>query len=283
MTNGTPFNPALMMPLFISYLILFIITEIFLLKNKMNRKISIILLIISIIVPGFVLGAAANPVFAIQQILIGSYNITQNPAAIQTILPSMLPMIIVLIVFILSTILFGRTFCGYVCPLGAAQELISKFQYKSKIKNSKYKLDIPSKYVNYLRLGFFILMIVLALSIGIPLFQLINPFAGFGIFRDIASITAIVVPIILLAIILVSSFFVYRPWCRIFCPFGMLSWLTSRFSLFKLKRTPDCTDCKACEKVCPTDEALRNSKKGACYQCFRCVEICPNDAIKFKK
>ncbi|MBD3228574.1 MAG: 4Fe-4S binding protein [Candidatus Lokiarchaeota archaeon] len=282
MTNGT-FNPIIMVPMFIAYLILFVIAEIFLLKNKMNKKISIILLILSIIIPGFILGALANPVFAIQQIIMGFYNIIQNPVAFSMIFPSLLPMIIILLFFILSTILFGRTFCAYVCPLGSAQELISRVQFKSKIKKSKYIVNIPSKYLNYVRLGFFILMIIIALTVGIAIFQLINPFMGFTIFRNLTSITTIILPIILLAIVLISSLFIYRPWCRIFCPFGMIAWLMSRFSIFKLRRTADCTDCKACEKVCPTKESYRESKKSACYQCVRCIDICPNDAIKFKK
>lgn len=282
MPNGT-FNPILMIPMFITYLILFIIAEIFLLKNKMSKKVSIILLILSIIIPGFILGASANPVFAIQQILMTLYNIIQNPAAVSTLLPSLIPMTIILIGFLLSTILFGRTFCGYVCPLGSVQELISKVQYKSRVKKTKYKLDIPTKYANYVRAGFFVLMIFLALALGIGIFQLINPFAGFIGFRNLTSITTLIIPIILLSIVLISSIFIYRPWCRIFCPFGMIAWLTSRFSIFKLRRTSDCTDCKACEKICPTNESFKDSKKSACYQCLRCIEICPNEAIKFKK
>jgi formate hydrogenlyase subunit 6/NADH:ubiquinone oxidoreductase subunit I len=48
-------------------------------------------------------------------------------------------------------------------------------------------------------------------------------------------------------------------------------------------RTGDCTECELCEKVCPTQEAFRDSKKAECYFCGRCVDICPVNAIKLER
>ncbi|MHA1269391.1 MAG: heterodisulfide reductase-related iron-sulfur binding cluster [Candidatus Helarchaeota archaeon] len=276
-------SPQVMIPTFISYLLLYIIAAILLVKKKMNRKISILILFASLIIPGFIFGALAGPFLAIQQIIINFYSIIQNPSMMGTILPLLIGMSLVLIIFIIITILFGRTFCGYVCPLGAAQELVSKISFKSKVKKSKYKINIPRKLGNYIRLGFFIAMIILALGWGISLFELMNPFNTFTIFKNLFNITTIIIPLILFSIIIFSSFFIYRPWCRLVCPFGTISWLTSRFSIFKFRRSDECTNCKACEKVCPTNEALLISNKSECYECNRCVDICPVNAIKYEK
>jgi NAD-dependent dihydropyrimidine dehydrogenase PreA subunit len=48
-------------------------------------------------------------------------------------------------------------------------------------------------------------------------------------------------------------------------------------------RTDDCTECGLCEKICPTQEAYKDSKKTECYFCGRCVDICPVNAIKFER
>ncbi len=78
----------------------------------------------------------------------------------------------------------------------------------------------------------------------------------------------------------ITSVFIYRPWCRFLCPFGAVSCFCSNFALTVYVRTEDCTECKLCEKICPTQEAFSDSKKGECYYCNRCVEICPEDAIR---
>ena len=48
-----------------------------------------------------------------------------------------------------------------------------------------------------------------------------------------------------------SPCFLYRPVCRILCPFGVLFSLGAEFSLFRLRRTADCITCRKCEKTCP--------------------------------
>jgi len=274
-------NPQIMIPILISYAIIFSISVILLFKHKMTKKISIVILLAAIIVPGFILGSVAHPVSAFQQILSAIANIIWHPGA--SIPPNMIMMIIVLTVFIVSSIIFGRTFCSYACPLGAAQELTSKLLIGNEVKKHKYVIEIPEKLANYFRFGIFITSIVLTLIWSFAFFAIINPFNGFTIATNILNLLVILIPIILFTVIVVSSIFVYRPWCRLFCPFGTIAWLTSRFSIFKLGRTDKCTQCKACEKVCPTSEAFGESKKAECYQCMRCVDICPADAIKYEK
>jgi ferredoxin len=73
------------------------------------------------------------------------------------------------------------------------------------------------------------------------------------------------------------SIFIYRPYCRFFCPFGALAFLFGKVSPLKIRRTPYCTECGICEKICPTLEGFDISEKGECYYCYRCIDFCTNE------
>jgi len=115
-------------------------------KNKLSKRNSLVIYAISLILGGVLLGGIPNAVLPIQRILssIGA------PDTIGTILP----MIIMLTILLIAVLIFGRLFCGFACPLGAMQELASKINFKSKVKeqkNVKYKFDIPLKGANVIR------------------------------------------------------------------------------------------------------------------------------------
>jgi len=112
--------------------------------------------------------------------------------------------------------------------------------------------------------------------------QIINPFTGFKIFTNPLA-PLVLIPGISLIIVAIASFFVYRPWCRLLCPFGTLASVIGRFSQYKYIRTEDCNECGLCEKICPTHQAEQDSKKEECYNCNRCNNVCPQYAIKLGK
>ncbi|TFF95406.1 MAG: 4Fe-4S binding protein [Promethearchaeota archaeon] len=247
------------------------------LSRKMNQKYAWILLALSVILGGILLGGIPNAVMPIQQVLM---TITGNSPVM-----ALIPMILILSLLLVSTLFIGRLFCGYACPLGAAQELLSKIKFKSNVKEQnkvEKLLKPPQKSALIVRWVFFAVAIVLTILWGIAVLQLINPFLGFQLFTN-PQLPAILIPLISLIVVLVSSVFIYRPWCRFFCPFGAIASLTSRFSRYKYRRTEDCTECGLCEQICPTEEAFDDSSKGECYYCNRCVDVCPQDAIVLKK
>jgi polyferredoxin len=180
---------------------------------------------------------------------------------------AILPMVVMVTsIVILSSLVIGRVFCGYVCPPGALQELA----YLAPIKKVKVLSSITVK----VRLGVFIAMVVLAVLfsynltkfLGLPdLFQLM---VGPGL-------------VIFLAII-VSSTVVYRPFCRLVCPFGALSSLLSWKSVYGVRRNSNCVNCGKCEKVCPP-QVLKERAGSECYLCGRCLATCHKDALKYSK
>jgi len=275
--QGSSFNMSTAIPMFILWLSIICISLVIVFKSKMKKSYAIIILIVSIGLGGILLGAVPNAIMPIMNILMVFRG--------QIPIPSLMPMIIILGVLLLSTFLIARMFCGYACPLGALQELASKLNFKSSVKEQnrkKYAITTSQQTANIIRWSFFLIFAIISVVWSLSIVQIINPFTGFKVFTNPFT-AALVIPLVSIIVVTILSFFIYRPWCRYLCPFGAISTLTSRYSMYKLSRTDACNECGLCEKVCPTQEAYANSKKGECYNCNRCVEACPNDAIKMNK
>jgi len=79
-----------------------------------------------------------------------------------------------------------------------------------------------------------------------------------------------------------------RAFCKYVCPVAVVLKITSRFSLLKIKGDPaKCTDCQACNKVCPMDirvsdytQESRRVLSTECSLCQTCISVCPQDALK---
>jgi len=230
-------------------------------KQKLNIKLKIVLLSISFIFGGIILGGVPNVVLIIQHIFA------------DILFPNRLVSLLLRVsIFFGLTLIFGRIFCGYVCPLGAVQELASIIRFKSK-------LDYERKFwkkKNYLRWGFFAAYAITSIIWGLEVTLFMNPINGFLIFWTPLNVRIFVAFILLLLTIFISIF-IYRPYCRFFCPFGALAFLFGKVSPMKIRRTPYCTECGICEKICPTLEGFDISEKGECYYCYRCIDFCTNE------
>ncbi|MFW9942905.1 MAG: 4Fe-4S binding protein [Candidatus Thorarchaeota archaeon] len=230
-------------------------------KQKLNNKLKIILLSISFIFGGIILGGVPNLVLVIQHIFA------------DIIFPNHWSSLILRIsIFLGLTLVFGRIFCGYVCPLGAMQELASMIRFKPILNyNRKYW-----RRKGYLRWGFFAIYAISSIFLGLATSLFMNPINGFLIFWTASNLAIFLAFLIFLTIIFISIFS-YRIYCRFFCPFGALAALIGRFSPLKIRRTKYCNDCGVCEKICPTLEGFKYSAKGECYYCNRCIDFCTNE------
>jgi polyferredoxin len=172
------------------------------------------------------------------------------------------------IVFVLTLVL-GRFFCGYLCPVGAVQEIV----YHTHVPKTNPRQKNAFMAVRAL---FFVVFLVMAFLLSASLL------AWFGI-RDFfyLSLTAGTFVFIIVELL---SMTLYRPFCRLVCPYGALLSLGSWKSLFRIQRTDACIECKKCERACPTDEAKRDDGKAECYLCGRCVDACPTTgALIYKR
>ena len=227
-------------------------------KDKFNKKIGILFLVVSASM-GFLIFSPMFP-YQFQSLALGDFGQLGAP----------IPMVLLgFAIFIILTFIFGRFFCGYLCPIGAMQELVYKIpSSKIKIKNKKHSIAVHT-------IAFLIFLISgVVLSIGILHF--------FGIY-DFFNLSLNSILFFIFVVVLVVSVFVYRPFCRHICPYGFLLSLTASKSMFKLRRNNNCIDCKKCEKICPTNEAGIFDLKQECYLCNRCKDVCHVNAIEYNR
>jgi len=186
------------------------------------------------------------------------------------------PLIFILLIFtIISALVLGRgLFCGWLCPFGAFQELITYIGKKFKIP----QLFISEKLNSRLwSLKYFILLSIIGFSfISMETTYLITEVEPFK--------TAIMtkfnrgLPYVLYAIaLLILSFFLERGFCRYACPLGASIAIIGklRFTDF-LKRRKECgSPCNLCSSSCPVQAISSNGEqKGKIImsECFRCLD-----------
>lgn len=219
-----------------------------------------------------------------------------------------------------ATLLLGRFFCGWICPLGT---LLDGFR---AVSGKKSRLDRPDWTV----IKYGILVFVLTCSLfGVALSGLVDPFsilvralsvsvdpalysaatdgsawlyknAPDWITRISESIYAFMKTHLLpfdrkvfsgaffsfaiLGTIFLLEFRQRRFWCRNLCPLGALLALISRFALLRGHGGNDCSSCQVCRSVCRTgaiDDQRRISPQ-SCIVCLDCVDRCPQAKIKFR-
>jgi len=184
--------------------------------------------------------------------------------------------VLMLIAFLLA-ILFGPVFCGWICPLGTIQELVSGFGRKHFRKRFNhfipYKVDVYLRYLRYVVLAWVLYMTAVT---GKLIFAEYDPY--FALFNFWTSEVAII-GLSILAVTLVGSFFVERPWCKYACPYGAVLGITNLFRVFSIRRNQ--TTCKAdgaCSILCPMNIPVDSKTIVRDHQCISCME-CTSEAV----
>jgi len=229
-------------------------------------------LIITVLFCGFAFGKSPNPMESTVKLfksIVGLY-------------PDPLFKTIAFLFFLLLAVVGNKIICGWACPFGALQELIYFIPVLKKLKKKK----IPFWVTNTVRVITFTIMLLILFGIiggrkGLVIYHYINPFNLFNVDLGEGTILSAVV------IFLIVSFGFYRPFCQFICPFGFISWIFERDSIFSVRIDHDlCTKCGACIRACPLDSAktkVENKKIQAdCFSCTRCLNVCPFDAIKYR-
>jgi polyferredoxin len=151
-----------------------------------------------------------------------------------------LVVVLLFVLPILFTLIFGRVFCAGVCPMGALQEIVNVKNYRlSKTVTTVLGL-IPWIYLS--------LAVLFAVTNSAFIICRFDPFVGiFRLGGDMALI-------IFGALLLVASIFTGRPFCRFICPYGVLLNLFARVSIYKVELTKkQCINCDLCHNACPVD------------------------------
>jgi ferredoxin-type protein NapF len=214
-----------------------------------------------------------------------------------------------------ATLVVGRFFCAYVCPMGASIDFLDRLFFLRTIRN-EMKAGHSLRKVKYLVL---IVLVTLALT-GLSVAYLMDPIALLTrtytfvfypltitlmnlvldwlrpVFHALGWVTLslfhIVQPVFYMAALTFVIFggivalnrLAPRFWCRYLCPLGALLSLVSPLGLFKRKVNEDCNECLKCQRSCPMGaipENPRRTRLPECTQCRTCVNVCPQNAVSF--
>lgn len=231
------------------------------------------LLFAAIVLFGVILGADPSPMGTVKDAIVLF-------AKSGVIFP---PRLIAFTVMLVGGIFLANKFlCSWGCQFGTFQDLIFRLNRNPKDRKGIFpQYKIPFQISNAIRILFFV---VLTLVAFIWATDIIDPIDPFKIFKPtVLSATGI----LFIGLILIASIFVYRPWCHLFCPFGLVGWLTEKVSIYKINVDYDtCTACEACTKACPSTvmNAILKQEQTIpdCFACGNCIDVCPVNAVHFR-
>ncbi|MFH1825188.1 MAG: 4Fe-4S binding protein [Candidatus Firestonebacteria bacterium] len=195
-------------------------------------------------------------------------------------------------VTILLTIILGRFFCGWVCPLGTIFD-ITGVSRNIFFKKDILKLDLYSE-----RLGnifkkslkyYFLVLLLIAAIFSVQLIGFFDPISlltrtlTISIYPTLKFFRLNFITFLIFLLIIGLSIIKTRLWCVSLCPLGALLGVISKFALLKRNVNKKCVSCKKCQKVCgleTIDEKFK-SKKSECNFCLNCSNVCSKEAIEF--
>ena len=218
------------------------------------------------------------------------------------------------------TLVFGRAWCGWLCPLGTLLDLFSLRRWRGRREAPadswravKYSLLlvilIAALFANLTLLVFdplTILFRTLSASVWPALDQIVTG-AEVALYRieplqpALSAFDGLVRPTILPPVpafyryallyagiftgIILLNVVARRFWCRYLCPLGGLLGLLSKVAIVRREVGANCKQCSACVRVCPTGTIRPDkgyaSDAGECTMCLECVAVCPMSDVRF--
>ncbi len=172
---------------------------------------------------------------------------------------------------VISTVLWGRLYCGRICAFGALTQLMDKILPSRWRYEPPRWFDSKAVYLKYVILA--VVVVYYLLTQDKLIYKYVEPFWMF-------TLTGNALMWSLLAVLLLASVFIRNFYCRYFCSVGAALGIMSSVSVFRIKRWKLCNSCKLCQKKCEWG-AIRGPKisVGECVRCDDC-EILYADKTK---
>jgi NosR/NirI family transcriptional regulator, nitrous oxide reductase regulator len=183
---------------------------------------------------------------------------------------------------VVSTLLWGRLYCGRICAYGALTQLMDALLPK------KLRVDVPpaiERRAIWIKYGLLVGLVgyyIATKDLARPV-QYAEPFWMFSLFGTTPMWIG-------LAGLLVATVFVRNLYCRFLCPVGAALGILSNLTVFRIKRWSECKTCKICEKTCEWG-AIRGPRivRTECVRCDDCERLyldqqkCPHWIILRRK
>ena len=199
------------------------------------------------------------------------------------------------------TILFGRVFCGWICPLGVILDAADATVFRVR-KRKDRPLDRRVKF--YILAGLAVTALAsaqlvyffdpialltrsLVLAVYAPLQMVARTIApglgSGGLFHEsqVFYRSNVIALAVFLTIIGLNSL-AKRYWCRGLCPLGALLGLLSKVSILRRVCAAGCNDCGVCVRNCKTGAIREDPRKysvAECINCYNCTRVCPQNVV----
>jgi NAD-dependent dihydropyrimidine dehydrogenase PreA subunit len=241
-------------------------------KRAITARVRKILYFAAFVLFGVILGSDPSPMGTVKDaiVLLGTSGV---------IFP---PRMIALAVFLLTVFLANRFICSWGCQLGTFQDAIFRINRGEKDRRGIFpQIKLPLAITNTIRIITFAALAFIAFVWGLDMIGAVDPFKMFK-----PSVVA-VYGWVFIGALLIASLFIYRPWCHLFCPFGLIAWIVEKMSVFKIQVNYDtCSACEKCVQACPSSVMEGILKRDRivpdCFSCATCIEVCPTKSISFK-
>ena len=185
------------------------------------------------------------------------------------------------VVAVVSTVLWGRVYCGRLCAFGALTQLIDS------VAPARWQVAVPKRFEKHaarVKYGILAGALIYFVVTNDPLiYPYIEPFWMFGLHAEPALWAG-------LGVLLVASVFVRNLYCRFLCPVGAALGLLSTVTVFRIKRWSECNTCRICQKACQWG-AIEGPRiiMTECVRCDDCERLyadttkCPHHLIIIRR
>ncbi len=230
-------------------------------------------------------------------------------------LPAVLALnLVVIIVLLVVTILFGRIYCSVICPLGVFQDGVANLSKKGK--KGKYSYSKEMKWLRYGVWAVFVIALIAGLN---SLVALLAPYSAWGrivqnllapvwqwgnnLLASIAekhesyafytkevwlkSLPTFLVALGTLVAVVILAWKNGRTYCNTICPVGTTLSFFSRFAAFRpVIDASKCKSCHLCEHKCKAAcidiDGGKTIDYSRCVDCFNCIDNCKFGALKYR-
>jgi polyferredoxin len=187
----------------------------------------------------------------------------------------------------ISVVAAGGIFCGWICPLGTIQQVVTGFRrwlqkrispldrFAKWVSAKTKPLAVIDPWLRYAKYLVLIWIIWGTITAGIMVFRDVDPWAGILNIIEVGVTVGFWIFVATAVVALIGN----RVWCRYLCPLGAINGLVGKIGLIRVQREAEsCIGCKLCTRNCPMNIPVHEKSRvisSECNMCLKCVDVCP--------